>query len=257
MDTDDSATGGTDTPEIDRVEVEFGPLTTVGNYGTPQEAAIARGILRDNGIPAFVQGSETATTLFYVGTALGGVRLDVPESRAEEAERLLSEKFDNADVIPAWTCPKCGAEVDAGFGICWQCSAAYSDVTSAAPTAGSPRENKACKGSDRSEDVGRTVPAQQRDAENRNWGDEIVDRAFRAAVFGILLFPFSFYSLYLLGDARNAPRSDRSRTRLVLAHVLAYLPIVAFLSFFLILVVDMLWDVPPVSPPIDVFPDKP
>ncbi len=61
------------------------PLITIRNFGTPQEAAIAQSLIGNYDIPSFVQGGEVATTLFYVGTALGGVRLDVPESQAERA----------------------------------------------------------------------------------------------------------------------------------------------------------------------------
>ena len=41
-----------------------------------------------------------------------------------EANRLIrSLALEEGDAAgEAWVCPECGAEVDAGFGACWQCS---------------------------------------------------------------------------------------------------------------------------------------
>jgi len=208
MDTNDA--GNRDDGQRDgrHVERQMGPLINVGNFGTRQEAEIARGVLQENGIPAFVQGGEMATTLSVVGTALGGVVLEVPRSRATDAIRILDEQL-SSDLVAAWKCPQCGAEVDAGFEICWQCSAAFP---------GGPR-----------------LP-RQRDVEQRLRGDQIVDRAVLATFFGIIFcFPLVFYAFFVLGDARNAELSDGARRRLKWVQIVLYGYVLAILGWILFL----------------------
>jgi len=84
------------------------PLLTIRNFATQQEAAVAQGVLENHRIPSYVQGGQVATMLFYIGTALGGVKLQVPQSLAEEAAELLSGEFVTPDDVPAWRCPDCG-----------------------------------------------------------------------------------------------------------------------------------------------------
>jgi hypothetical protein len=45
----------------------------------------------------------------------------------EIARRRLGEFLDRSGATaarPGWDCPACGAEVDAGFDVCWRCGAA-------------------------------------------------------------------------------------------------------------------------------------
>ena len=182
-------------------------LVTVRNFGDPQEASIAKGILDDHGIPSYVQGGQTATTLFHVGTALGGVNLQVPEETAEQAAELLDEHLYPAETVPKWTCPKCGAHVDAGYETCWQCSTPYSEDALPARIP--------------SEDESQTSSPDEPD-EREYPGDEIVDRAWKAIILGILIAPLLFYALYLIGEARNAGLSERGRRKLFRTQVVAY-----------------------------------
>jgi hypothetical protein len=260
MDTNDA--GNLDDGQRDgrHVERQMGPLVNVGNFGTRQEAEIARGVLQENGIPAFVQGGEMATTMFFVGTALGGVVLQSPESLAEEARRILADEFRSTDSIPAWKCPKCSADVDAGFEVCWRCGEQFGSHTRTAElTADADKTTiehppSAFDLADEAtpSETGSTPPAILADEPE---GDEIVNRALRSAVFGAFLFPtcvfipiafldyfeywiltlyllvslpFTTYSLYFLGDARNVVRSAGARRRLILAHLLAYSSVVVF-----------------------------
>ena len=89
-------------------------LVTVRNFGDPEEASIAKEILDDHGITSCVQGAQSATT------SLGGVNLQVPDESAELAAELLDKHLYPAETV--WKCPKCGANNDEGFEICWQCS---------------------------------------------------------------------------------------------------------------------------------------
>ena len=53
-------------------------------------------------------------------------------------------------------------------------------------------------------------------------GDEIVDRAWKAIILGIMIAPLFFYALYLIGEARNAVLSDHGRRKLRRTQMVAY-----------------------------------
>ena len=59
----------------------------------PAEADIIRGRLESNNIPAMVQRDESSMFGLTVG-AMGGAKVLVPESQAEQALEILSETFD-------------------------------------------------------------------------------------------------------------------------------------------------------------------
>jgi Putative prokaryotic signal transducing protein len=259
MDTD-SANRGEQRHGDRYAKPHSGSLVKVGSYGSRQEAEIARGMLEENGIPAFVQGGEMATTMFFAGTALGGVVLQAPESRAEEARRILADEFGNTDSIPAWRCSNCGADVDAGFDVCWQCGESFADAippVQSTPTLDPQISTAASEPATTASPLadGYAGDRAAADSESEIPGDDLVVRALRSAVFGVFLFPicffspiaftynygywilalylllsfpFSMYALNLLGDARNAMRGACSARRLILAHIVAYTSIVIF-----------------------------
>jgi hypothetical protein len=79
----------------------------VGRFDAPHEAELARNFLREHGVPARVDNDVMVGMNPLWGSALGGVRLYVAESRAESAAKLLadlqktepaSEKGDEAAV---------------------------------------------------------------------------------------------------------------------------------------------------------------
>jgi hypothetical protein len=100
-------------------------LETVGVYASITEASIVRERLEQAGIRSWLQNELTAGQLFQVGLALGGVTLQVASDDLQRAEELIAESGESAagEAILAWTCPRCGSEVDAGFEICWSCQA--------------------------------------------------------------------------------------------------------------------------------------
>jgi hypothetical protein len=59
----------------------------------PAEADIIRGRLESNDISAVVQRDESSMFGMTVG-AMGGAKVLVPESQAEQAMEILSETFD-------------------------------------------------------------------------------------------------------------------------------------------------------------------
>lgn len=68
------------------------PLITVGIYGTPHEAGLAKSELEAYDIPAFVADEFTIGMNSLYSNALGGIKVNVPASCAEEACRILRQE---------------------------------------------------------------------------------------------------------------------------------------------------------------------
>lgn len=97
-------------------------LVTVRRCGPIWQAEMIRDRLEAAGLRAFVQGSESNRMLSHVGTALGGVRVQVPASELETArEVLLADERQRATAGP-WQCPRCDEPNEASFDVCWSCS---------------------------------------------------------------------------------------------------------------------------------------
>lgn len=196
-----------------------GDLVTVGTYPNEQEASIAKATLAEEGINAFLLGDHSATMLWYVGSALGGVRLQVATGDAERARHLLQDDGDNDEPPPArpWTCAECGEKVDAGFAVCWSCGGTVAKPDEDADT---ERDVPSPPPAERLEpelDLNLETPLEDEIDANEltatTEGDKIAARAWRAAVIGIGLFPLLFYSLVLVLDASRMDLSPRGTRR--------------------------------------------
>lgn len=112
-------------------------LVTVAVFETESAAAPARSMLEAQGIRTCLEGATVGTMLWYIGPALAGVKLQVLKEDLPGTREILQQHF--ADVAAArgpsapqqqaWTCPECGAEVDAGFEICWSCGKIFGEET--------------------------------------------------------------------------------------------------------------------------------
>src|SRR5262245_15298782 len=83
-------------------------LVTAAVFGDHTQAMAARIHLEGEGIPAFLQDEFMSQGLFVVGGAAGGIRLQVPASRLDEAVRLINDR------IPEQSAPVDWSEVDVG-----------------------------------------------------------------------------------------------------------------------------------------------
>lgn len=118
-------------------------LVTVTRLQTAAEVSPLRSYLEAAGIRTYLQGDVAGDVLSYYGGALGGVKLQVESSDVQRATELLQEHFQEKESKtgpdgthpPAWICPQCNSEVDAGFELCWSCGEIYSDQQ---PTTQSP-----------------------------------------------------------------------------------------------------------------------
>ncbi|HKA07112.1 MAG TPA: DUF2007 domain-containing protein [Gemmataceae bacterium] len=83
-------------------------LATAAVFGDHTQAIVARNHLEEAGIPAFLTDEFMSQGLFVVGSATGGIRLQVPASRLEEAIRLINDR------LPGHAGPVNWSEVDVG-----------------------------------------------------------------------------------------------------------------------------------------------
>lgn len=87
--------------------------TTVDRFFHPTDAHIAAGKLESEGIPVFLLGINHASANWLLSNALGGIRLQVPASRVDDARQLLAQLEKAADESDI-ECPECGgSETDA------------------------------------------------------------------------------------------------------------------------------------------------
>jgi hypothetical protein len=76
---------------------EDAKLVCIGSFADRATANIARSVLASEGIPACLGAEETATMLWHVGTALGGIKLYVFADQEAKARALL-EAHSAADL---------------------------------------------------------------------------------------------------------------------------------------------------------------
>lgn len=88
-------------------------LVTIATYSFPYEAHIAKSRLDSEGIPAFIADEHTINMQWLYSNAMGGVRLQVPGSYAQEAARILAENRESALMeevgVDVELCPHCGS----------------------------------------------------------------------------------------------------------------------------------------------------
>ena len=124
-------------------------LITIATFNEPIEANLARIQLESEGIPAYLADEATVGIAWHLGTAIGGVKLQVSEDDAQRALSVLEEKT---------------------------------------PIVSSDHELAANETAMQSEvKPGVTDPT-----------EELVTRALRSAVLGLLFLPLQIYSLWLL-----------------------------------------------------------
>ena len=78
-----------------------GNLEVVAKYGTPEEAHLLRNRLEAAGIQAFLEGEAMGAWGWHMANAVGGVKLLVPEEKAEAArKRICNIAFMGRDTDP-------------------------------------------------------------------------------------------------------------------------------------------------------------
>ncbi|MEP3479989.1 MAG: hypothetical protein ABJZ55_12135 [Fuerstiella sp.] len=89
-------------------------LVTVATFSTPVEAAIGRNALEADGVRAFLADNAIVGMAWYLGGAVGGIKLQVAD---EDAERAISI-FEATDIVVIteddWRSDETGEVFDAG-----------------------------------------------------------------------------------------------------------------------------------------------
>lgn len=82
-------------PEVKNDEINTGaePLVTVAVYDTPYVAGLAKSELESYDIPVFLADEYTIGVNSLYANALGGIKVKVPESYAEDASRILRQEL--------------------------------------------------------------------------------------------------------------------------------------------------------------------
>lgn len=238
-------------------------LVTIERFESASQARIAMNALLDAGIRATVVDENAGSTLWHVGTALGGVKLQVAASDAERAMQILRDgRRYEAIARPTrdWTCRACGEEIEREFAVCWNCGAAHdgtadpsfahavdrdedeeepdepevmerdSDESLATDTA-NPYASPAASSQPQP-----PTPVGEPPAPNET--DVLLQRAWRASIVGwlfVVFFAFlNIYSVFLLLKSlgANEQLSSRQTKRFywtLLVNLLAFVAFVAFL----------------------------
>lgn len=153
-------------------------FVTVATYLSSVEASLARNRLEEAGIPAFLSGEEMVDMAWVLGNAVGGIKLQVPETDLEQARAALAEE-SAADDEPG------------------EDELLQSDSSDPSITTKPVRQVPSAAG----EAVERVEgDDEEQDFVNYSAGEELATRAFRAAVFGCFTLPgiFHLYSVYVL-----------------------------------------------------------
>jgi hypothetical protein len=61
--------------------------------GTLFEASLVEGLLKNEGIPAFVRDVNQNRGVMFLSSAQGGVKVDVPERDLEKAQKVVESYF--------------------------------------------------------------------------------------------------------------------------------------------------------------------
>ena len=170
-------------------------LVTVATFTSLAESNIARNLLDEEGIPAFLADETTVAMAWHLTTAVGGVKLQVPNSQKEEAISAL----------------KAAQETDVGSN--WQIT-----------DEGLPDPDLVGTGSNEAEEI-EPAPSER---------DLNAGRAFRGAVIGLLFLPLQLYVFCLLISVfvSNEPMDPKSK-RQAWFGAMINLPLIAIFCIFL------------------------
>ena len=67
-----------------------GKLVPVDTFDMPTEAHLAKGLLEANGLTAFLADELTVGVAWHLSNAVGGIKLQVPETDVERATGILA-----------------------------------------------------------------------------------------------------------------------------------------------------------------------
>ena len=137
-------------------------FVTVATFHEPVAAALAKYFIDSEGIPAVLFDEDTIATDWMLSGAIGGIKLQVARGHLERAEMLLSQiRAEREDAA---------AEAEADEEMMPQTAIA-------------------------TQEIAEELQAEREDQAEIN---QLTDKLFRSAVFGLVFWPLQLYTLYLL-----------------------------------------------------------
>jgi rubrerythrin len=112
-------------------------LVTIATYRFAPKAEMAKVLLEQEGIMAFVADATIVNTDWFLGGAVGHVKLQVPANQVAAASALLRQHAEALDAERAnaaededadETCLACGAKMDEANEVCPACGWSYDNV---------------------------------------------------------------------------------------------------------------------------------
>ncbi len=230
-------------------------MRTVAVLQHAAEAQHLQQVLQASGIDAFLDGLNV-TNSYPVGT-LTAIRLYVPAEQEAEAVAIL-EEAKNIDRTQ-WYCEPCREINEGSFDLCWKCGQSRADVEGPMPVVqnsheavpvdptptemfDSARLNKTYDSNPYAAPrTGLSAPMSFSNVDEESPAlvekDEAIERAYRAAIFGLVTLPIIFHlmSLALAFGALSidAPVSPKSRSRLFLTFAIDILVLVTTVSVYI------------------------
>jgi hypothetical protein len=208
-------------------------LVTIATFPDAGAASIVRASLEVEGITAHLQGAEAASTLWHVGTALGGVQLQVASDDVERASALLHDGHAPLDGPSGpWVCGPCGEPIDAGFDVCWMCGANRSE--SRPDGDGEHRDGDAAELEALAIADGEAEPhvADVAGAATATDWDRMAERAWRATLIGLVCPPVLVYAIFLLTQVLGRELRPPGQRRVIGATLIVVLYLVPVLWLF-------------------------
>jgi Putative prokaryotic signal transducing protein len=172
-------------------------LVTAAVFGDQTRAVLLRSHLEEAGIPAFLLDENVAGGMFSLGTAIGGIRIQVARSRLEEALRIV-EAHTSGHIEPVdWS------EVDVGTAVDEDSTESSEDPDAEAEQPSEPAA-VAPTLTDPS-----PLAAPSAEPPELTLREQRADRIIRGALFGLFCAPVMFLAAWRMVQIANSPERIR------------------------------------------------
>lgn len=211
-------------------------LRLLETVSLPFEAEHLQQVLAAKGIEVFVEGVHSSNT-FGMNALMGAIKIKVREEDLPSARQALSELHNNSGT--AWYCGACQETNEPSFDYCWKCGGQRSDVEAEPPTASrggadvDVTDFRSQHPSQANFNPSPYAPPQTESttdlpSEESSEYEELVNRAYRASIIGLVTLPvvLHLYSCLLIISAvglrigLRAHYSARTHWRFILANLI-------------------------------------
>lgn len=189
-------------------------LVTVATFNTPAEAQLAKNVLEEEGIKSMIADEEVVGMAWYIGNAVGGVKLLVLEHDWMKARATIAQHQEKLD-----------EEMEADGAEDYGEDQEVDEHISESPGRPSiPEDEIERQIAEKPMQLGSTTDAGE-EKETVSEGEDLARRAYLAAVFGIIFTPYSMWLLWRLANWKG---------ELSTAGIIKVLLAIAFNAFYLV-----------------------